>query len=470
MAGGALLPGGSNDPHPGMHGMDGLLAFGPYSDWCPAKGCIECDDPRKDPSGYNSALVSSYYMIKQLRIVGRYADLLGHTGDAARYSTIAANVSASFVRHFYDPAAKTFREIRNCSQYLSPQTSISLGNDLGLVPKGDEETVMQSLVASVEAMGYHMDTGIVGAKHLLPALSEMGRTDIALRMALQTTQPSYGYMIAQGATTLWEAWTGSEYRPDVGGSWNHVMFASVSDWYYKYLAGLQIAGAAASDSRGWQRVEVYPRVWIPATNKSICASLSSVSASINTPRGLLSVSWNCNVTSPAPPAPRCPKLPAALRFVSNGDDMCTKTKDKANCGIFLEDQTHKTKAHVVACQMCGLPCCTSAVTVPTSDIVALRTIGPFNCSMCGAPRPAPPSPSAKVLFALDATVPAGVVGRVVLPAMGVDSPTVMESGKDIWRGGAFIHAVAGVHSGALGGDSGTIAIDVSGGAFKFHVV
>jgi hypothetical protein len=198
-----------------------------------------------------------------------------------------------------------------------------------------------------------MDTGIVGAKHLLPALSEMGRTDIALMVALQETQPSYGYMIGQGATTLWEAWTGTRYQPDPGGSWNHVMFASVSDWFYKYLAGLQIA--LGSSSRGWQRVEIYPHVWIPAINDSICANLSFVSASIMTPRGLLAASWNCNVTLPAPPPPACAKLPGTMRFVSNGDDMCTKTKDKANCGVFLEDAINKTKHHVVACAMIVQP-------------------------------------------------------------------------------------------------------------------
>jgi hypothetical protein len=471
MAGGALLHGGPNDPHPGAHNLDGLLAFGPYSDWCPAKGCIECADPRKDPSAYNSALVSSYYLIKQLRVVTSYSRLLGHADDTMRYSAVAANVSAKFVHHFYDTQAKTFREVRNCTQYLSPQTSISLGNDLGLVPTDDEEDVMRNLVSSVDATGYHMDTGIVGAKHLLPALSEMGRTDIALIVALQKTAPSYGYMISQGATTLWEAWTGARYKPDPGGSWNHVMFASISDWYYKYLAGLRIANEIATDShsRGWQRVCIYPRVWIPAINDSICTNLSAVSASMNTPRGLLAVSWNCNVTAPAPPPPVCPPLPPTMRFISNGDDMCTHTKNKSNCGIFLEDKSHHTKAHVVSCVMCGLQCCVSTETVPTNVIAALRTIGPFSCSMCGAmPHPLPEN-STKTLFSLDTTVPTGVTAKVVLPMMGADTPVVAESGRVIWRDGAFVPGVAGVYGGEMDKGSGTITIDVSGGRFAFHV-
>jgi hypothetical protein len=313
-----------------------------------------------------------------------------------------------------------------------------------------------------------MDTGIVGAKHLLPALSEMGRTDIALMVALQETQPSYGYMIGQGATTLWEAWTGTRYQPDPGGSWNHVMFASVSDWFYKYLAGLQIA--LGSSSRGWQRVEIYPHVWIPAINDSICANLSFVSASIMTPRGLLAASWNCNVTLPAPPPPACAKLPGTMRFVSNGDDMCTKTKDKANCGVFLEDAINKTKHHVVACAMCSLQCCATAATVPTSVIAALQTAEPFDCAMCGAAPPPASHPFAKVLFALTATVPTGVIARVVLPTMGAALPNISESDRVVWWGGVYVAGVAGVHSGAADGESGTVAIEVSGGRYTFHVI
>jgi hypothetical protein len=34
----------------------------------------------------------------------------------------------------------------------------------------------------------------------------------------------WGYMADQGATTLWERWTGSQY--DQVDSWNHIMFGS----------------------------------------------------------------------------------------------------------------------------------------------------------------------------------------------------------------------------------------------------
>jgi alpha-L-rhamnosidase len=184
MASGALRPGGPNDPHPGKHDLDGqLLAFGPYGDWCPAQGCVECQDPRKDPAAYNSALVASFYYISELRIVTRYAATLGKTADAVRYGNIASDASKDLTRHFYDTANKTFRETnRACTQNLSPQTTISLGHELGLLPPADTAQVTQQLVDSVAAAGWHVDTGIIGVKHLLPALSDLGRTDVALNV------------------------------------------------------------------------------------------------------------------------------------------------------------------------------------------------------------------------------------------------------------------------------------------------
>jgi alpha-L-rhamnosidase len=65
----------------------------------------------------------------------------------------------------------------------------------------------------------------------LHALSDNGRSDVAYKIVNQTTFPSWGNWIGQGATTLWEQWDGSESR-------NHIMFGDVSAWFYKNLAGI----------------------------------------------------------------------------------------------------------------------------------------------------------------------------------------------------------------------------------------
>jgi hypothetical protein len=48
-----------------------------------------------------------------------------------------------------------------------------------------------------------------------------GRADVAIDTLMNDTYPSFGYMLSQGATTLWEAWEGT--HTDQHSSWNHIM-------------------------------------------------------------------------------------------------------------------------------------------------------------------------------------------------------------------------------------------------------
>ena len=47
----------------------------------------------------------------------------------------------------------------------------------------------------VEARGHHLTVGSAGQKWLLRELTDSGAHDTALRLALQTTQPSWGYWV-----------------------------------------------------------------------------------------------------------------------------------------------------------------------------------------------------------------------------------------------------------------------------------
>ena len=53
----------------------------------------------------------------------------------------------------------------------------------------------------VEADDHRIGTGFVGTPMLCPALSEVGATDTAYRLLLQTEPPSWLYPVLRGATT-----------------------------------------------------------------------------------------------------------------------------------------------------------------------------------------------------------------------------------------------------------------------------
>ena len=92
-------------------------------------------------------------------------------------------------------------------------------------------------MADVKAHDYHLTTGNLCTKYLLEMLTENGYPEVAYKIATQETYPSWGFMLANGATTLWERW---EY--ETGGamnSHNHPMMGSVDSWFYKYVLGIR---------------------------------------------------------------------------------------------------------------------------------------------------------------------------------------------------------------------------------------
>jgi len=110
----------------------------------------------------------------------------------------------------------------------------------------------------------------------LDVLTKYGKADLAYKLITQTTYPGFGYMIREGATTVWERW---EYLTGGGmNSHNHIMFGTVDAWFYKVLAGINVD----STEPGFQRIIIKPYV---------VGDLKYISASLRTIRGMISSSW-----------------------------------------------------------------------------------------------------------------------------------------------------------------------------------
>ena len=215
------------------------------------------------------------------------ADAVGETEDAAKYKALGASMRAAFKAEFYNETLGRYaprngeadNELLLQSLNVAPlamaesrpDVAASLGVD-GLVEK---------LHADVEARDYHLTVGSVGAKHLLPQLSAHGLHADAMKIAAQDTYPSYGYWIANGATTCWEnykGWPDPEHPPTP--THNHIFlvkcrcfpdlscFLSVSltrkasplqcggagEWMYRSVLGIEPA------KPGWKVITVNPLI------------------------------------------------------------------------------------------------------------------------------------------------------------------------------------------------------------------
>jgi alpha-L-rhamnosidase len=126
----------------------------------------------------------------------------------------------------------TFYDAENVIFDGNSQFSLSFALKLGIIPEKDVSAAIAKLAENVIAHGYHLTTGILGTKYIMEVLRDNGRCDIAMKLLLQDTYPSWLDM-TRGKTSLPEEWAG-------GKSQNHCMFGSVDGILYSMLAGIRI--------------------------------------------------------------------------------------------------------------------------------------------------------------------------------------------------------------------------------------
>jgi alpha-L-rhamnosidase len=104
---------------------------------------------------------------------------------------------------------------------------------VGVVPPELRQPVLRNLEETILVKnGGHIDAGMHGTYFLLKFLMEEDRNDLIYAMASKTDYPSWGNMLAQGATTIWEDWS--------GGSHIHDTLISIGSWYIQGIGGIRI--------------------------------------------------------------------------------------------------------------------------------------------------------------------------------------------------------------------------------------
>ena len=106
-------------------------------------------------------------------------------------------------------------------------------------------------MAEIEGRGGVLSTGFLGTPFSLDVLADIGRADLVYDLLLRTEFPSWGYMIAKGATTIWERWNGD--TGDVAmNSFNHYALGAVAGFLFRRVAGIEPAAP------GFREITVAP--------------------------------------------------------------------------------------------------------------------------------------------------------------------------------------------------------------------
>ncbi|WP_328445602.1 glycoside hydrolase family 78 protein [Streptomyces sp. NBC_00386] len=190
-----------------------------YGDWLNVS-----DETPKD-------VVATAYFAHSADLAARMATVLGE--DAAPWAGLFERVREAF-RNAYVGADGRVRG--------DTQTAYVLALSMNLVPDALRTAAAGRLVDLIRAKDWHLSTGFLGTPRLLPVLTDTGHTDVAYRLLLQRSFPSWGYQIDKGSTTMWERWDsvrpdGSFQTPDMN-SFNHYAYGSVGEWMYANIAGI----------------------------------------------------------------------------------------------------------------------------------------------------------------------------------------------------------------------------------------
>ncbi|WP_076069590.1 alpha-L-rhamnosidase [Sphingomonas montana] len=211
---------------------------------------LSVDAVKPDDETTPRGLCATAYWAWSAELMADMAEATGRTDDARRYRVLREAIGTAFVAE-YDAGDGT---VGNGSQ-----TSQVLALFMDLVPVDHRAAAAEVLADDIRRRGLTLSTGFLGTPYLLDVLADAGQWDVVSGLLLQTAYPSWGYMPATGATTMWERWNG-----DVGdlsmNSYNHYAFGAVIGFFYRRLAG--IAPAAP----GFRRIAVRP-VWLPQVGR-----------------------------------------------------------------------------------------------------------------------------------------------------------------------------------------------------------
>jgi alpha-L-rhamnosidase len=213
------------------------------------------------PDGPNHPVISTAYYYLDALTLSKMARILGHNKDADSFAALADSVKQAFNNKFFNPET----DLYGSDSLFQTYQIAALAFDL--VPEKYRDKVLKGLIEDIEVKHKkHLHTGIIGTKYLWQVLSKNGYQDIAYTIIKQTTYPGYGYWITNGATTLWEQWDGKN-------SHNHQMFGTVTEFFYRYLAGIN-APTDEGTTCGYDHIKINP--YMPDTMRYVKASIKTI--------------------------------------------------------------------------------------------------------------------------------------------------------------------------------------------------
>jgi alpha-L-rhamnosidase len=226
-----------------------------------------------------SSAITSKYLIAQCfyaystQLLINAANVLGKTEDVTYYTALLTKIKDAYLREYVTP---------NGLISSDTQTAYVLALQFDMLPENLRQQAAGRLVSNISRYRNHLTTGFLGTPYLCHVLSRFGYADVAYKLLLQDTYPSWLYPVKMGATTIWERWDGIKpdgtFETPTMNSYNHYAYGAIGDWMYRVIAGID----TKTDAPGYKQIIIKPTVG---------GSLENASADYETNYGKISSHW-----------------------------------------------------------------------------------------------------------------------------------------------------------------------------------
>jgi alpha-L-rhamnosidase len=243
-----------------------------FGEWaCPMEECYpELNGPGAISKNIDPAAISTIYFRYCVVLLAKTAGILGKEKEAAYFRDMAEYIRKRFNEVFFNP--------ETCQYDKGTQSVNALAVHHGFVESEYRKRVVENIVKDVREKGNHLSTGNMGTKAVIETLCNEGFDDLVYEIMTNRTSPGFGYMLEQGATSMWERWE-ADRNNNIMNVRNHPMFSPCCVWFYKYLGGIGME----EDTDAFRRLLVAPHV---------PGKLSHIEVSMEIPAGKLSSAWN----------------------------------------------------------------------------------------------------------------------------------------------------------------------------------
>ena len=231
------------------------------------------------------ALIDLCYHAQSARMMAEMAEALSHKTSAQHYRDRFTKITQAFRQQYLRPDG---------TLTIETQTACVLALAMSMLKDNQTKSVAGQLASRIEAADFHMTTGFLGTKSILPVLSENGHHNLACRLFQSREFPSWGYEVEQGANTVWERWDSFTKENGFDGatgknnaamnSFSHYAFGAVMEWAYRTLAGIDEL------EPGYRRIRIRPLI-PSATSNPVGDPITWVKADYQSPCGLIRSHW-----------------------------------------------------------------------------------------------------------------------------------------------------------------------------------